>query len=138
CLAGGDSPLWFPDIFAGCYIHGTGHAGMCHPLRFLFYRFLPLQAAFDLEILLAYPFMFCGMFLFLRRWSLRRDCSLLGAMLFTFSTFNITRLVHPSALQIVAHIPWVLYCTDIVVRGHRGRGVVWAAVGLALLNTSEL
>lgn len=138
CLAAGDWPLWYPNLFAGYYVHGTGHAGMSHPLQFLLYRFLPLYIAFDLEILLAFPFMFAGFYLFLRRWSIRRDCALFGAMLCAFSTFNIMRLIHLNALQIMAHIPWVLYCADIVVRSTNRRHVIWAAVGLAALNASEL
>ena len=138
CLASGESPLWFPDILAGYYLHGTGHAGMCHPLSFVLYRFLPLYAVLDLEILTAYPVMFAGMYAFLRRWDLRRDCALFGAMLFTFSTYNIMRLIHPNALQILGHIPWVLFCTDVVMRSPSGRRAAWAAVAIGLLNTSEL
>jgi uncharacterized membrane protein len=111
---------------------------MCHPLHYLLYRFLPLTLAYDFEILIAYPAMFGGMYLFLRRWSLRRDCSLFGAMLFTFSTFNLTRLIHPNALGIIAHYPWVLYCTDVVARGPQRRGAIASAISLALLNGSEL
>jgi hypothetical protein len=137
-MAHGEWPAWFSELFGGYNVHGAGQFGMCHPSQFLLYRFLPLNVALDLEILLAYPVMFAGMYLFLRRWELRRDCALFGAMLFTFSTFNIMRLIHPNALQLVAHFPWVLYCTDIVVRSTVARSAIWAAVGLALLNTSEL
>ncbi len=137
-LAQGEWPAWFSGLYGGYNVHGAGQFGMCHPSQFLLYRFLPLNVALDLEILLSYPFMFAGMYLFLQRWELRRDCALFGAMLFTFSTFNIMRLIHPNALQIVGHFPWILYCTDIVVRGTEPRAITWAAVGLALLNTSEL
>ena len=134
----GDWPLWCPDVFAGYYLHGAGQAGMCHPAHYVMYRFLPLTLAYDFEILFAYPAMFGGMYLFLRRWSLRRDCSLFGAMLFAFSTFNLMRLVHPNALSIIAHYPWVLYCMDIVARSTDRRRAVAGAIGLALLNGSEL
>ncbi len=138
CLASGDSPLWCPDLYGGYDIHGSGQACMFHPLEYVMYRFLPLFLAADLEVLVAYPAMFAGMYLFLRRWSLRRDCSLFGAMLFTFSTYNMMRMVHPNALEAVAHFPWVLYCADLVARDPVRRTAILAAVGLGLLDSSLL
>ena len=40
--AGGDSVLWTPSIFAGCYMHGEGQVGLFHPFHQLLYRLLPL------------------------------------------------------------------------------------------------
>ena len=46
-LEAGDSVLWTPSLFSGFYLHGEGQVGMCHPLHYLLYRFLPLGPAFN-------------------------------------------------------------------------------------------
>src|SRR5262245_2586048 len=50
-LAAGDSILWTPAFYSGVYIFGEGQAGAAHPLHVLLYRLLPLDLAFNLEIL---------------------------------------------------------------------------------------
>ena len=78
----------------------------------LLYRFLPLTVAFDLELLISYPLMLWGSYLLLRRWLVRRDAALLGALAFTFSGFNLLHFVHPNAVAVVAHWPWLLWAID--------------------------
>ena len=138
CLANGDSPVWFPGGFCGYDLHATGQTGMYHPLHYLAYTFLPFAMAFNLEVWSSYPFMFIGMYLFLRRLKLGREAALFGALLFTFSAFNIQRLRHLNALAIIAQMPWVLYCADIIAREKNARYVRWGAAGLAILNASQL
>lgn len=138
CLATGDSPIWFPNQFSGYYLHGTGQVGMFHPLHYLLYKSLPFTVAYDLEIFLAYPVMFGGMYLFLRRWSGGKEMPLMGAFLFTFSTFNLLRLIHLNALEIIAHFPWLLLCIHGIVATPFSRRALLLACGLAALISSEL
>src|SRR5262249_20585547 len=67
CLRNGDAWDWWPDVCCGFYLQGEGQAGLYHPLHLLLYRTLPLPAALDLEVLLNYPFLLLGTYLFLRR-----------------------------------------------------------------------
>jgi hypothetical protein len=111
-LQAGEPFDWLPALFSGFYLSGEGQAGTYHPLHLALYRFLPLTVAFDLELLVSYPLMLWGSYLFLRRWLARRDAALLGALAFTFSGFNLLHFVHPNAVAVVAHWPWLLWALD--------------------------
>ena len=137
CLEQGDSFAWLPNLFCGFYLQGEGQAGMYHPLHLLLYRFLPLAAAFNLELLLSYPFAFAGTYWFLRRWELGRDAAAFGALVFAFSSFNVLHYMHINAVAVVAHIPWLLLAIDVVMRGGSRRRWI-AMLGLALLTGSQL
>ena len=72
---------WFPYSYTGFHLHGEGQASLYHPLNWLFYRVLPLDVAFMLDIVRSYVFLAVGAFFFLRRYDVRRDAALLGAAL---------------------------------------------------------
>lgn len=137
-LASGQPYDWMPSVFSGFYLTGEGQAGVYHPLHQLFYRFLPLRAALGWEYLLSYPLMMLGAWFWLRRRLERHDAAALGALVFTFSSFNLLHFVHPNAVAIVAHIPWLLWAIDVVLTDSRRRRVTGAAALVALLTGSEL
>jgi len=137
-LARGDSPVWCPYEYSGFYLHGEGQLGLYHPLNWLQFRWLPFVAAFDLEILRNYAFLLIGTYLFLRRSKLPRDASLLGSLLFTFSSFNVCYFMHPNFVGIAAHLPWLLLAIDLLLRGERHATRVFAWVGAMLLTASQL
>ena len=140
CLAKGDSFDWMPNLFSGFFLTGSGQGGTYHPLHYLLYRCLPLGTAFNLEILLSYPFMLFGMQLFLRRHLIRHDAAWLGGIVFTFSGFCTLHFLHPNAIAVVAHIPWLLLAQDVLLRPHAGpqRWRIPAEVSIALLTGSQL
>src|SRR5688572_12435104 len=105
-LAAGEAFDWLPNLFAGFYLTGEGQAGTYHPLHWLLYAALPLDLAFDLELLAAYPFALVGMYLFLRRVLVRRDAAAYGALAFAFGGFNLLHFVHVNAVGVLAHLPW--------------------------------
>src|SRR5262245_5504008 len=88
-LASGDNFLWSPLFTCGVYLHGDGMVGMYHPLHRLLYGILPLAGAFNVEFLFNYLFLFSGMVWMLSRWDLPLNAALVGAMIFTFSGFNL-------------------------------------------------
>ncbi len=138
CLARGEPFDWAPNLFGGFYVSGEGQGGLYHPLHLALYRLLPLRAAFDLELLFSYPLMLAGAYFFLRRIVHRRDAAMFGALVCTFSGFNLLHFVHPNAIAVVAHIPWLLLAIDVAFRdGRRGR-VVAAQAAVALLTASQI
>jgi hypothetical protein len=137
CLARGQAFDWAPGLFCGCYLTGDGQIGGYHPLHWLLYRCLPLPVAFNLELLFSYPVMLAGMYVFLRRQLVRRDAALLGGMFFTFGGFNLLHFVHPNAIAVIAHLPWLLWCVDIAWRD-TGRRRALATAGIALCSASQL
>ena len=104
-LHAGDSLLWSPAFYSGIYLFGEGQAGMAHPLHLFLYGLLPLDVAFNLEILASYVFAAVGMRLLLPRFGLSTAAAWFGAMLFAFSGFNLRHLVHVNAVAVVAHAP---------------------------------
>ena len=98
-----------PSLYGGFYVAGEGQLGGYHPWHWLLYRTLPLGAAFDIELLASYPLLFAGTFLLLSRLIGRRDAALVGAMAFTFGGFGLLHFVHPNAIAVVAHLPWLLW-----------------------------
>jgi hypothetical protein len=129
-LQAGDSVLWTPSIFAGFYVHGEGQLGAFHPLHQLLYRLLPLDIAFNLELLASYVAAYAGMIWLLRRLDVRLGAALVGAMLFAFSGFSLLHHHHLNAIAIVAHLPWLLAAADTVIVEERGRS--WR-LGFAML-----
>ncbi|HEV3138629.1 MAG TPA: YfhO family protein [Pirellulales bacterium] len=137
-LAEGEPFDWMPGLYGGFYVAAEGQLGAYHPLHLLLYRWLPLGAAFDLELLVSYPFMFAGMYFFLRRMLRRRDAASYGALVFTFCGFNLLHFVHPNAVAIVAHIPWLLLSIEVALGGNSRRGRARAELGIAILTASQL
>ena len=138
CLQQGDSFLWIPNIFMGYYLHAEGQNGMAHPLHLALYRYLPFTIALDLELLLSYPFMFAGMFLFLRRLRLSTESALFGALLFAFSGYSMSRWLWFVHMGVLSHTPWALWCIHIAMRSTDRVRVSMASLGVVALTASML
>jgi len=137
-LARGEPFDWMPQLYCGFYLTGEGQAGTYHPLHWALYRLLPLGTAAGLEWLLSYPWMFAGTWLWLRRRLGRNDAAAFGAVLFTFCGFNLLHFLHPNAVAVVAHLPWLLWTIDVALLDGRRRRVTVALGGIALLTGSQL
>ena len=129
---------WMPQLFSGFYLVGEGQVGAYHPLHLALYRFLPLSAAFACELLGSYPFLLIGTYFFLQRRLKRRDAALFGSLVFTFSSFNLLHFVHPNAIAVVAHVPWLLWAIDVLLSDSNPRRALAAQLGIALLTGSQL
>ena len=137
-LSRGEPFDWTPQLFCGFYLTGEGQAGTYHPLHLLLYRVLPLGAAWAGELLAGYALMLAGTYLFLGRLLGRRDAAMFGSLAFTFSGFNLLHFVHPNAIAVVAHIPWLLWTIDVMLVEPNRYRVAAAQVGIALLTGSEI
>ncbi len=91
-----------------CARRGTD--GGDHPLHQLFYRALPLPWAFGLECWWAYPVTFFGMWWWLRQMRFSTGASQAAALAFSLCGFMALRVVHVNAIQVIAHLPWLLGC----------------------------
>jgi len=136
-LRSGDSVLWTPSILAGTYMHGEGQIGAFHPFHLLIYRVLPLWLAFDVELIANYLALFAGTFWFLQRLRFSYAPALFGAMLFAFSGFNLLHHGHLNMVAIVAHLPWLLVATDVLMVDERRRARTLALGAIAVIVGSE-
>ena len=137
-LHGDGSMLWTPAIFAGDYVFGEGQVGMAHPWHLLLYRFLPLGVAFNIEILASYMVMFAGTVLLLKRLRLATESCWFGAMVFTFSGYNLFHLIHVNIVAAVAHIPWILLLVDSLVTATDRRTRARTFIALSLVVASQI
>ena len=110
-LAAGQPFDWMPGLFGGFYVVGEGQLGGYHPLHWLIYRTLPLDRAFAIELVMAYPFLFAGMWLWLRR-RCGAEAAAFGAMTVTFCGFTMVHAAHPNMVGVLAHLPWMLWVLD--------------------------
>ena len=136
-IAAGDSMLWTPALFSGAYIFAEGQAGFGHPFHWMLYRLLPLQVAFNVELIAIFPFAGGGMYLLLRRW-LTREAAVVGAMLFAFSGSQLMHLPHINAIAVIAHLPWVLLAIDVMLSTSSPRARAAAFAGLVLAVASQI
>jgi hypothetical protein len=112
-LADGQRIDWLPGLFSGFYVVGEGQLGGYHPLHWLLYRALPLDRAFAVELVVAYPCLFAGTWLWLRR-RVGAGPAAFGAMASTFCGFMLIHGVHPNIVGVLAHA--------VVAVGARRRG----------------
>ena len=138
CLAEGNDFNWFPNMYCGYYLQGDGQVGMYHPLHRFLYGTLDFTTAFNMESFLSYPVMLAGMFLFLRRRRLARDAAMFGALVFTFSGFNLLHLVHMQGIAIIAHLPWILVAIDVSMVSQSRIGAAAANLAAAFLVASQV
>ena len=128
---------WCPDLYCGFYVTGEGQVGGYHPLHWVLYRTLPLSLAFDLECWLSYPFMLIGLYAFFHRLRLSRESALFGATVFTFGGFNLLHFIHPNAIAVIAHLPWLLCAIDIGLRSQIAKYRCWAWLAVGVLTGSQ-
>jgi hypothetical protein len=137
-LEAGRTALWMPHLFTGFYAHGEGQIGIAHPLRWLLYQLAPVTEAFNVECIVGYPLAVIGMALFCRRLGLPGSAATFGGIVFGFSPYLMLRLCHLNTVLVLAHVGWLLFAIDLVLRGESGwqRDLAW--VGVAILTGSQL
>jgi len=136
-LEGGGSFFWWPNQFTGFYLHGEGQAGLLHPLNWLQYRWLSLEAALGWELLRSYAFALVGGFWMLRRFGLTREAAGFGAVTFAFSGFALLHYVHPGIVGAVAHLPFAIVALDAILRPRTRLERVCGPLGLVVLTASQ-
>ena len=111
-LQAGRVPLWTPDALAGYPIHAEGQAGAYYPLNLLLYRFLPLPAALNYTVLLAFWIAGVGTYAYARRLGLSLGPGFLSACGFMLGGFLPGHLNHLNMLTAVAWLPWLLWAVE--------------------------
>jgi len=79
-----------------------------------------------------------GVGLFLRRLALPASAALFGGISFGFSAYLTVRLTHLSAIGVLAHLGFVLFALDVLLRAPPGRPRSLAWLGVAALTGSQL
>ena len=125
-------------MFSGFFLFGESQLGMAHPWHLLLYRFLPLDAAFNLELIGSYVVMFAGVVLLLKHVGFSRESRWFGAMVFTFSGYNLFHVVHVNLIAAVAHIPWLMLAAYLLATAEDRKSRARAAIALSLIFASQI
>jgi hypothetical protein len=108
----GRLPLWTTSLSAGFPLLAEMEIGALYPINLLLYRFLPAQFALSFGMLLHLAWAGCGMYALARSMGLRVSSALLAGLVFSFSGFMFSRIVHPTILLNSSWLAWLIFFQD--------------------------
>ncbi len=142
-LAGGEIPLWNPQILSGIPFVAAGQASTFYPLNLLFYV-LPLDAAFGWFTALQVALAGWAMYAFGRVLRLKRAAALFAGVAYMFSGFLIVSVVFTMFIAAVPWLPALLAVIELIIRKQEGKGtghyspIPYVAVGAAIVGMVAL
>lgn len=134
-LAGGEWPLWDPDLFAGYPFLGNDQNQLYYPLAWLLWL-LPLPAALQLNPILHVWLAGAGMYALARLLGTGRAGSLLAGLAFAGSGMLYMGLELPGASNTYVWLPWVLAAAEMALRRRSwawtaGAGILFGVLAVA-------
>lgn len=102
-------PLWTPYIGNGFPILAEGQIGTFYLPNLIFYRFLPIITAYNLNLVLIYILIAAGTYLFARSLNLSYIPSFFASLIFTFSGFFSVHLNHYDLIQTASLMPLIFW-----------------------------
>jgi hypothetical protein len=106
-LRHGRLPLWDPYIWSGSPLLGGLNAGALYPFTWLF-AFMPVLAAWTVNLMVVYITAAVGTYAFLRQQALRPVSAGFAAASFAFAGSMSAQMVHIGIVQGASWIPWML------------------------------
>jgi hypothetical protein len=112
-LVAGEWPFWTNLVGNGYPVFAEGQVGVFYPFHLLFFRFLPLLLAYNINMFL--HFLFAGLFTYLfARQSLRlgRWSSLLSGLVYALNGFAIVHLTQINIVMLNVYLPlnfWLIH-----------------------------
>jgi hypothetical protein len=106
-IASGHLPLLDPYANSGSPLLGGLNAGSLYPFTVIF-AFIPLIAAWLIDLIAVYVTAALGMFCLLRWHGMRTLSSLAAALSFTYTGAMIGQVVHLGVVQGFSSVPWTL------------------------------
>ncbi|MCE5217313.1 YfhO family protein [bacterium] len=135
-LRQGHLPLWDSRLGNGFAVLAEGQAGVFYPPHWLTYLGVPQYHLYALLIWLHCVLAACFMALFCRLWRLRPMPCLTAGMIYGFSGFFITHLMHITIVEAAAWLPLALVGAECWLRSPRSLG--WLALCAFALGVQEL
>ncbi len=126
-------PKWSNEFGFGQPLLAWGQLGFFTPLHLLLRAVqMPPIILLQISIMTYFGLGLLGMFFFLRKWKASSMASVLGAIVFVFSGFNVGHLNHVNFYTATMLLPWLLLATDTFL----GRPTVHTAVIVSLIVSS--
>ncbi len=110
-LRTGQFSRWMPGLYCGFPLFSESQAGYLHPLKYLFYPWLPTWQALNLDTVASVWLAGLGTFGWLRR-HVGSLGALTGAILFGFGGFTWAHIVHTSMTNALASVPFALWALE--------------------------
>ena len=107
----GNLPTWNPYNFAGTPLLANFQSAVFYPLNILFF-ILPFQISWSLLILLQPLLAGIFLYLYLNNLKLRKEASLLGAIVFSFSGFSVAWMQWGTIVHTALWLPLILLSID--------------------------
>jgi len=120
-LAGGEIPLWNPQIFTGVPFLAAGQSSALYPLSILFYL-LPLEAAYGWFTALQLVIAGISMYVLGRVLRLRPVAALYAGVVFQFSGFLIVSVVFSMVIAAASWLPLLLAIIEQIIRKQEEKG----------------
>ena len=121
---------WCPGLYCGLPLYSESQAGYLHPLKYLFYPWLPTWQAFNLDTVLSVWLTGLGTYGWLRR-HVGPSGALTGAAVFGLSGFVWAHLIHTSMNNALTSVPFAVWALEVAWEGRRLGAIVLGAVALA-------
>ncbi len=142
-LAGGEIPLWNPQIFTGIPFLAAGQSSALYPLSILFYL-LPLDAAYGWFTALQLALAGINAYLLGRALRLRPVAALYAGVVFQFSGFLIVSVVFSMVIAAAAWLPLLLAIIEQIIRKQEEKGaasfrpIPYLIAGAAVIGLTAL
>lgn len=121
---------WCPGLYCGLPLYSESQAGYLHPLKYVFYPWLPTWKAFNLDMVASVWLTGFGTFGWLRRHVGTRG-ALTGAAVLALGGFEWAHFIHTSMVNALSSVPFLLWATEWAWDRGRTAGIVLAAIALA-------
>lgn len=127
-------PLWNPFVGMGYPEFAKAEIGALFLPNMLVFSTLPFPVALNTIYVLVFLISSIGMYALLYRYTSRRFPALIGALVFAYSSFFLTKFPHLSRIETASLVPWILLCIDMFLQKPRFR----VAIPLSLLLAQQL
>lgn len=127
-------PLWNPFVGMGYPEFAKAEIGALFLPNMLVFSTLPFPIALNMIYVLVFLISSSGMYALLYRYTSRRLPALLGAIVFAYSSFFLTKFPHLSRIESASLVPWIILYVDIFLEKPRFR----IAIPLSLLLAQQL
>ena len=131
-IKSGYIPLWCPYIGFGHPMAAEGQCTLLHPFTFLFFIF-SFYKAYTLSVVLCYPLFAFFLYRFCRTWGLKREGSILCAILVTYCGAYLLWQGHYAIISTLLWLPLVLLYLVKTCRRWNGTHAGLAAVFYTLM-----
>lgn len=129
-LKAGRFSRWHPGLYCGLPLYSESQAGYLHPLKYLFYPWMPTWKAFTLDMVGSVWLTGVATYGWLRR-HVGAAGALTGAAILGLGGFTWAHFIHSSMNNALVSVPLIIWGLELSWSGGRLRGVALGAMALA-------